>query len=157
MIGVTSPATRSLVEGLFPQTTRTSRRSEERQDQDRQEARRLEEEQQRQAAATADGQDAGAKGQESAADGPAAGELTPDEQRLLRELQARDREVRAHEAAHKAAGGGLAGGASFTYQQGPDGRYYATGGEVSIDIGSERDPAATIAKIRAPDPLIGSR
>mgnify|MGYP000386241584 CR=1 FL=1 len=67
---------------------------------------------------------------------------------MLRELQARDREVRAHEAAHKAVGGALAGGMSFTYQTGPDGRQYAVGGEVSIDSGPERDPQATIAKMR---------
>jgi hypothetical protein len=42
--------------------------------------------------------------------GVAGRQLTPDQQRVVRELQARDREVRAHESAHKAAGGSLAGG-----------------------------------------------
>jgi hypothetical protein len=67
---------------------------------------------------------------------------------MLSGLQARDREVRAHESAHKAVGGSLAGGVSFSYQTGPDGRRYAVGGEVSIDTGSEREPQATIAKMR---------
>ena len=50
------------------------------------------------------------------------------------ELQARDREVRAHEAAHQSAGGSVTGGAKFTFVMGPDGRRYAVGGEVSIDV-----------------------
>ena len=59
--------------------------------------------------------------------------LSEAEVRQLRELKARDREVRAHEQAHVAAGGALVrGGARFSYQQGPDGRDYAVGGEVSI-------------------------
>lgn len=74
--------------------------------------------------------------------------LSREEQRVVRELQARDREVRAHEAAHQAAGAGLASGASYTYQTGPDGRQYAVGGEVQIDTGAERDPRATIAKMQ---------
>lgn len=74
--------------------------------------------------------------------------LSPEQQRVVAELQARDQEVRAHEGAHKAAGGSLAGGMSLSYQTGPDGRRYAVGGEVSIDTGSERDPQATIAKMR---------
>jgi len=74
--------------------------------------------------------------------------LTPDQQQVVSELQTRDRAVRAHEAAHKAVGGSLAGGMSFSYQTGPDGRQYAVGGEVSIDTGGERDPKATIAKMR---------
>ena len=47
-----------------------------------------------------------------------------------------------------AAGSGLVrGGASYSYQKGPDGRDYAVGGEVSIDVSSEKDPAATLAKM----------
>lgn len=59
-----------------------------------------------------------------------------------------DREVRAHEQAHKAVGGRYAGPARFDYQQGPDGRNYAVGGEVSIDISKEREPEATITKMQ---------
>ena len=61
-------------------------------------------------------------------------ELSQDEQQQVYELQARDVEVRAHEAAHQAAGGGMTGGASYTYQRGPDNKMYAIGGEVSKSI-----------------------
>ncbi len=63
-------------------------------------------------------------------------------------LQTTDRAVRAHEAAHVAAGGSyVQGAASFTYQTGPDGKRYAVGGEVSIDVSAERTPEATIQKM----------
>lgn len=75
--------------------------------------------------------------------------LTPRQQQQVTQLQAVDRSVRAHEAAHQAAGGGYTGGATFTYTTGPDGHQYATGGEVPIDAGSiPNDPQATIAKLR---------
>ena len=61
--------------------------------------------------------------------GPA---LSDSEQRLVEKLSARDREVKQHEMAHKAAAGSLAGAMSLDYQRGPDGRLYAVGGEVSI-------------------------
>ncbi len=65
----------------------------------------------------------------------------------IRQLQARDKEVRAHEAAHAAAGGSYAGSPSYSFSRGPDGRSYATGGEVSIDISSiPGDPEATLQK-----------
>ena len=77
-------------------------------------------------------------------------ELSPDEKREVEQLQARDREVRAHEAAHKNAAGHLArGGASFETEKGPDGKNYAVGGEVSIDVSRVNgDPQATLAKAR---------
>ncbi|MEH6561766.1 MAG: putative metalloprotease CJM1_0395 family protein, partial [Marinobacter sp.] len=49
------------------------------------------------------------------------GGLDEVELRELTELKARDREVRAHEAAHQATGGQHAGAMSLTYQRGPDG------------------------------------
>ena len=39
--------------------------------------------------------------------------LSTDEERLVKDLSSRDSEVKAHEAAHQAAGGGLAGAASL--------------------------------------------
>jgi len=75
-------------------------------------------------------------------------ELSPDEERLVKDLQARDSEVKAHEAAHQAAGGGMTGAASYTYQQGPDGKMYAIGGEVSITMSSGSTPQETIANAR---------
>lgn len=76
--------------------------------------------------------------------------LTAEEQEQVRELRARDAEVRAHEQAHMAAAGPYAqGGPSYTYQTGPDGRRYAIGGEVSIDASPiSGDPEATIAKMQ---------
>lgn len=71
------------------------------------------------------------------------------EQQELRELQARDREVRSHEQAHASVGGSYAGSPSYSYQQGPDGRQYAIGGEVQIDISPvSGDPQATIQKMQ---------
>jgi hypothetical protein len=74
-------------------------------------------------------------------------ELTPSEARMVEQLKERDREVKSHELAHKAIAGQYARGApSFNYQTGPDGRRYAVGGEVSIDITKESDPQATLRK-----------
>jgi hypothetical protein len=67
---------------------------------------------------------------------------------VIAKLEARDSEVRAHEAAHMAAGGGVAGGTSYDYQIGPDGKAYAVGGEVPIDISPENTPKATEAKMQ---------
>lgn len=76
-------------------------------------------------------------------------ELTTEEKQQVKELQARDIEVRAHEAAHIAAGAGVvSGGASFSYQTGPDGKQYAIGGEVPIDMSEASTPEATIAKMQ---------
>ncbi len=75
------------------------------------------------------------------------GELSPEDRQLLARLQQRDREVRAHEMAHVAAGAGLVTrGASYTYQRGPDGQRYAIGGEVQIDTSPGRTPEETLAK-----------
>jgi len=75
-------------------------------------------------------------------------ELSSEEKKQLEQLKTRDREVRAHEAAHKAAAGSLArGGASLEFEDGPDGRRYAVGGEVNIDTSKvSGDPQATISK-----------
>ncbi len=57
--------------------------------------------------------------------------------------------MRAHEAAHIAAGGAFVhGGATYTYERGPDGKEYAIGGEVSIDVSPvANNPRATIQKM----------
>lgn len=77
-------------------------------------------------------------------------EVSQQERQELSRLQVRDREVRQHEAAHKnAAGQHARGGASFSYQNGPDGRRYAVGGEVDIDMAPvPGDPQATLEKAR---------
>lgn len=74
-------------------------------------------------------------------------ELSQEAQAKVAELKASDAAVRAHEAAHLGAGAGLVkGGANYSYKQGPDGKRYATGGEVSIDTSVPDDPSAAIAK-----------
>lgn len=69
------------------------------------------------------------------------------ELKQIQKLAERDREVRAHEQAHQAVGGQYAGAATYTFERGPDGKNYAVGGEVSIDIGKVADnPQATLQK-----------
>lgn len=76
-------------------------------------------------------------------------ELTPEDQKEVDKLQARDREVRAHEQAHVAAGGQhIRGGIQYDYQRGPDGRNYAVGGHVNIDVSEEKTPEATVTKMQ---------
>lgn len=75
--------------------------------------------------------------------------LDEEEIQSVRELERIDRNVRAHEAAHIAAGAGVVtGGASFTYTRGPDGKMYATAGEVPITIKEGRTPEETIQNAR---------
>lgn len=64
----------------------------------------------------------------------------------IQDLAARDREVRAHEQAHVAAGGQYAGAPSYQYERGPDGVSYAVAGEVPISTGREATPEATLRK-----------
>ena len=69
-----------------------------------------------------------------------------EEQQVIRQLAARDREVRAHEQAHAAVGGQYAGAPSVTFERGPDGVNYAVGGEVPITLPSGGDdPRQTLA------------
>lgn len=76
-------------------------------------------------------------------------ELGREEQLEVARLQQLDSRVKAHEMAHLAVAGPYArGGASFSYSTGPDGKKYATGGEVSIDTSREPSPDATIRKMR---------
>lgn len=89
-------------------------------------------------------------GQRQAAPGLAGEqELNEEQKQQVKKLKKRDAEVKSHEQAHMASGGGLVqGGASFEYQNGPDGRMYAVGGEVKIDMSRERTPEATIRKMQ---------
>lgn len=73
--------------------------------------------------------------------------LSEQEQKQVQELSARDREVRTHEQAHANVGGRYAGSPTYSFQRGPDGKQYAVGGEVSIDVSPiAGDPQATIEK-----------
>lgn len=92
-------------------------------------------------------QKAAEKTDEKASTQTATRQLSTEEQRAVAQLQQIDRNVRAHEAAHVAAGYGVVtSGASFTYTYGPDGKQYATGGEVGIDTAAEKKPEANIDK-----------
>lgn len=77
-------------------------------------------------------------------------QLTTQEKQQLSELKQRDREVKAHEQAHKTAGGQYVRGViSYEYETGPDNKQYAVGGEVSIDTSPVHgDPEATIEKMK---------
>lgn len=74
--------------------------------------------------------------------------LSSEARQEVAKLKARDQQVRTHEAAHMAAGGSLVrGGATYSYQRGPDGAMYAVGGEVTLDTSEvPNNPRATMAK-----------
>lgn len=75
-------------------------------------------------------------------------DISSEQLREIQKLQQRDAEVKAHEQAHlSTAGQYAAGGASFSYTTGPNGKRYATGGEVPIDLSKEKDPQATLMKM----------
>lgn len=74
-------------------------------------------------------------------------QLSKEEKKQVEELTSRDREVRTHEEAHRAAAGALfRGGPHYDYQTGPDGRRYAVGGRVQIDTSPGKTPEETIKK-----------
>lgn len=80
---------------------------------------------------------------------PIGQELDEQELEKVDELKSRDQEVRVHEQAHAAVGGQYAGSPSYEYERGPDGKSYAVGGEVQIDVSPvQGDPQATIQKMQ---------
>jgi len=78
--------------------------------------------------------------------GEQSAEQEAQDQQEIRELSARDRQVKAHEQAHSSVGGSYAGSPSYTYRTGPNGVRYAVGGEVPIDISPASTPEATLRK-----------
>lgn len=75
--------------------------------------------------------------------------LTEEEKKEVERLKERDREVRAHEQAHKAAlGPYAAGGIQLQFTTGPDGGRYAVSGQVSVDMSSEDSPEKNLEKAR---------
>lgn len=71
------------------------------------------------------------------------------EQQEINQLSQRDREVRSHELAHAAVGGAHTGTPNYEFTVGPDGKKYATGGEVSVDLSPvSGNPQATITKLQ---------
>lgn len=73
--------------------------------------------------------------------------LSADQLAVVRQLQATDRHVRAHEEAHLVVAGAYAtGGPAYDYEVGPDGQRYAVGGEVTLD--TSPDPAGAEATVQ---------
>lgn len=68
-------------------------------------------------------------------------------QQVAQKMKQIEDRVISHEQAHMAAGGDLAGGASYTYVRGPDGRMYISGGEVGISMPVSDNPEETIANM----------
>jgi hypothetical protein len=75
-------------------------------------------------------------------------EQEKQDQQKIQELKERDTVVRIHEQAHAAVGGQYAGAPTYEYETGPNGKRYAVGGEVSIDVSEEKDPQDTISKMQ---------
>ena len=74
--------------------------------------------------------------------------LTEEDKQEIKDLKARDQEVRTHEQAHAATGGQYAGSPQYEYTTGPDKKRYVTGGEVSIDISEEQSAEQTLRKMQ---------
>ena len=73
--------------------------------------------------------------------------LSEEEKQQVDYLKKRDQEVRAHEMAHVSVGGSLVKrGAMYEYESGPDGKRYAVGGDVILDVSEGRTPEETIRK-----------
>jgi len=88
---------------------------------------------------------------EGTGDGKQAEQKDTEKQKIQQEVQrlkAQEEKVKAHEAAHKSAGGQYASAATYSYRPGPDGRSYIVGGEVQIDMSPGRTPQETIAKMQ---------
>lgn len=87
------------------------------------------------------GQTSSSRDQQSSAD-----ELANTQ--IIRSLENRDKAVRNHESAHAAVGGSFTGAPSYSYEIGPNGKKYAVGGEVSVDLTPiAGEPTETIAKM----------
>jgi len=72
----------------------------------------------------------------------------PRIQQIIAHMKLTEEKVKAHEAAHKSAGGAATGPISYTYTRGPDGRNYITGGEVPITISTGKTPQETISRMQ---------
>jgi len=87
----------------------------------------------------------GDKPSKTAGPSPENKDLSSEDEAQVEEMQAIDKRVRAHEMAHKAAAGSLAsGGPYYTYETGPDGRSYASGGHVPIHLPKTDKPEVAL-------------
>ena len=73
-----------------------------------------------------------------------------DEDERATDLHVTDRSVRAHEQTHlRLLGGAAAGPIQYDLVNGPDGRRYAVGGRIKVDLNPvPGDPDATLRKAR---------
>jgi len=78
---------------------------------------------------------------------PRHSQFDPNEAEIAR-LQRTEREVVAHENAHKAAAGRFGGPVRYAYTTGPDGKRYITGGEVAINTPASNDPEEALRNAR---------
>lgn len=69
-----------------------------------------------------------------------------DYQRVVDKFKNLDSQTKAHEQLH-ASLANTKGAISYTYQTGPDGKLYATGGNVRLDTSLPKDEKAALAKL----------
>ncbi len=69
-----------------------------------------------------------------------------DFERVLQKFKNKDAEVKSHEQVH-ATIGATTSPISYVYQQGPDGKMYAVGGSVRLDVSIPDDPQAAQFKL----------
>lgn len=68
--------------------------------------------------------------------------LSDEDLSNVKKLQSIDAQVRGHESQHfRTAGGLVSGGPEYTFVQGPDGGFYAVGGEVNVRTTATYDEA----------------
>ncbi len=68
----------------------------------------------------------------------------PEVKAEIKELELTEKEVIVHEQAHKAVGGSVTGPITYTHTEGPDGKRYIDGGEVSINTKEGSTPEETL-------------
>jgi hypothetical protein len=103
------------------------------------------------------GRDANAAGKSDGATqagspGPAPGQLSEEEKRVVAELQARDREVRNEEQRHAATAGQFGGQPQYVFKRGPDGKMYAVEGKVQVNVnvsGTPEDQEKALRRVQA--------
>ncbi|MEA3354098.1 MAG: putative metalloprotease CJM1_0395 family protein [Campylobacterota bacterium] len=69
-----------------------------------------------------------------------------DFERVLEKFKKADADIRSHEQAH-ATIGQTTSPISYNYQQGLDGKIYAVGGHVRLDVSLPEDPKAAVYKL----------
>lgn len=69
----------------------------------------------------------------------------PEVKKELEQFRQTEKEVIAHEMAHKAVGSGVTGPITYSHTIGPDNQRYIVAGEVSIDARSGATPEETVA------------